>query len=196
MGGNATLKVDIRLIAATHVDLKSAIDRGSFREDLYHRLNVFSIEVPPLRKRRDDIRGLAARFVQTASEKYGKAVSGISDAAHGCLLNHDWPGNIRQLQNAIEHAVIKADGQLILAQDLPDELTRGNAQADSRMPKLYDAINDATKRIILDAIRSADGNIAEAARLLGVHPNNLHRLIARHNLKDDVGSIRIRGTSA
>ena len=193
VGGNATIRVDVRLIAATHVDLKSAIDRGLFREDLFHRLNVFSIDVPALRDRRDDIPELAAYFRQKASKRYGKAINGMTDAARGCFMNHDWPGNIRQLQNAIEHAVIKAESDLITVEDLPGDLTEGYAQAGSGMPKLYEAIDDATKRIILDAVRSADGRVAEAARLLGVHPNNLHRLIARHNLKDEVGSIRTRG---
>jgi DNA-binding NtrC family response regulator len=146
--------------------------------------------MPPLRERRSDIPRLAAYFSRKAEARYGKPVAGMSSGARNCILRYDWPGNVRQLQNAIEHAVINAETDTIGVEDLPTELIRGNTTGDSAIPRLYDAINEATKRILLDAVRIAKGKVAEAAGLLGIHPNNLHRLINRYGLKDDVEKIR------
>ena len=193
VGGTRTIEVDVRIIAATNADLARAIRDGRFREDLFHRLNVFRIRVPPLRERRADLPGLAAYCVRKAAGRHKRPVEGLTPEARNCILQHDWPGNIRQLENAMEYAVISSGSELIGVEDLPGELILGNPEDGISVPRLYDAVNEATGRILLEVLESTRGRVAEAARLLGVHPNNLHRLIARHKLKSELD--RIRGKS-
>ncbi|MGA3027140.1 MAG: sigma 54-interacting transcriptional regulator [Bryobacteraceae bacterium] len=182
VGGTKPIRVDLRLLAATNRDLEAAIKEGAFRRDLYYRLNVVSVELPPLRERRDDIPVLAAWFV----EKYGRAaarrIKGISKEAHACLLNYSWPGNVRELENAIERAVVLGSSDEITPDDLPEAVLDGGGSGE--LPGAYHAtIRQTKKRLIQDALDKADGNVTEAARLLGVHPNYLHRLVTNLQLR-------------
>jgi len=182
VGGTRPIKLDIRLITATNRDLNDASRGGTFRQDLYYRLNVVSVELPPLRERAEDIPLLAAYFTSKYSEKVNRRVAGISPKARACLLRYPWPGNVRELENAIERAVVLGSTELILPEDLPDSILEEAASAEEPVTALHDGIREAKKKIIEQAIEQANGNYTEAAGLLGVHPNHLFRLIRTLNL--------------
>jgi transcriptional regulator with GAF, ATPase, and Fis domain len=177
VGSTRPIKLDIRLIAATNIDLNEASRTGKFRQDLYYRLNVVSFELPPLRERVEDIPLLAAFFTARYSEKVNRRVVGVSPKARACLLRYPWPGNVRELGNAIERAVVLGSTELILPEDLPDSILEETAAAGEPVTALHDGIREAKKKLIEQAIEQADGNYTEAAGLLGVHPNHLFRLI-------------------
>jgi len=183
VGGTRPIRVDIRLIAATNKDLEKSIQSGTFREDLFYRLNVVSLTMPPLRDRREDIPLLARYFVEKFAKKSNRPVSGISTEARECLVHYDWPGNVRELENAIERAMVLGSTELILPEDLPETVLEGESLASVPITKYYEAIHDAKKQFILKALEQTKGNYTEAAKLLGVHPNNLHRLMRQVNLK-------------
>jgi Nif-specific regulatory protein len=192
VGGTRTIKVDVRMIAATNRDLKKAIEAGRFREDLYYRLNVVSIPMPPLRERREDIPLLASFFVAEYSRKCKRRVTGISAEARRLICAYDWPGNVRQLENAIERAVVLGATELIAAEDLPEvicepresELEREGQIKDVQPPAgYYETVKEAKRQLILKTLRQTSGNYTEAAKLLGIHPNNLHRLLRNLNLR-------------
>ena len=182
VGGTRPIKLDIRLITATNRDLNEASRGGTFRQDLYYRLNVVSVELPPLRERPEDIPLLAAYFMSRYSEKVNRRVAGISPKARACLLRYPWPGNVRELENAIERAVVLGSTELILPEDLPDSILEEAASSEEPVTALHDGIREAKKKIIEQAIEQANGNYTEAAGLLGVHPNHLFRLIRTLNL--------------
>jgi len=183
VGGTRPIKLDVRLIAATNRDLKEASRTGAFRQDLYYRLNVVSLRMPALRERRDDIPLLAAFFASTHGEKIKRRVNGISPEARACLIRYDWPGNVREMENAIERAVVLGSSDLILPEDLPDSIVEETTADGEPVSALHDGIREAKKVLIERAIDQADGNYTEAARILGVHPNHLFRLIRTLNLK-------------
>jgi Nif-specific regulatory protein len=183
VGGTRPIKLDIRLITATNVDLNEASRNGKFRQDLYYRLNVVSIEIPPLRERPEDIPMLAAYFAARYSERVKRRVAGISPKARACLLSYPWPGNVRELENAIERAVVLGSTELILPEDLPDSILDETASSSGEpVTALHDGIREAKKKLIEQAIEQANGNYTEAAGILGVHPNHLFRLIRTLNL--------------
>ena len=184
VGATRTIKADIRLIAATNRDLEEAIAAGTFRQDLYYRLNVVQLEMPALRERRDDIPLLANYFAAKHGERCNRRVLGISPEAQTRLLAYDWPGNVRELENAIERAVVLGSTELLLPEDLPEAVLETQAGRTSSTTKYHDALGQTKQQIILQAIQQANGNITEAAKLLGVHANYLHRLIRNLNLKD------------
>jgi Nif-specific regulatory protein len=186
VGGTRTLKVDIRLIAATNKDLEEAIRQGSFRQDLYYRLNVVALSMPPLRERREDISLLASYFVQKYSDKCNRKVSGISSEARARLSSYDWPGNVRELENAIERAVVLGATEVILPEDLPEAALETDVPSTGGVAKYHEAVAEAKKQLILKAVEQAAGNYTEAAKLLGVHPNYLHRLIRNMNLRPEI----------
>jgi Nif-specific regulatory protein len=188
VGGTRRVQVDFRLIAATNRDLEAAIEAGQFRRDLYYRLNVVTLGLPPLRERLDDVPVLASWFARRHSDLSKRAVSGISDEALACLGAYEWPGNVRELENAIEHAVVLGSTGHILPEDLPDAI----AESKPATPSLpganveqgfHEAVKQAKKMLILRAVERAEGNYNAAARLLGLHPNYLHRLIKNLQLK-------------
>ena len=183
VGGTQPIRVNIRLIAATNRDLKAAIQSGTFRQDLYYRLKVVSLTTPPLRERKEDIPLLAAHFARMHARKAQRSIEGVSDAAISALMQYDWPGNVRELDNAIERAVVLGAGAWILPEDLPEELGVTERSTGSYY---HDAIRDMKKELIVKAVRQAGGNFTEAARLLGVHPNYLHRLIRNLNIRPAV----------
>jgi Nif-specific regulatory protein len=183
VGGTRPIKLDVRLIAATNRDLKEASRTGAFRPDLYYRLNVVSLHMPALRERREDIPMLAAFFAAQYGEKVKRHVAGIAPEARACLTRYDWPGNVRELENAIERAVVLGSTELILAEDLPDSILEETAASGEPLSALHDGIREAKKVLIERAIEQASGNYTDAAKILGVHPNHLFRLIRTLNLK-------------
>jgi Nif-specific regulatory protein len=183
VGGTRTLKVDIRVIAATNKNLEEAIKAGTFRQDLYFRLNVVSLKIPALRERREDITLLAKHFTSRYSVKCKRRVTGLSSEALACLTNYDWPGNVRELENAIERAVVLGETERIQPEDLSEALIERMPSTNQSTGKYYDSVKEAKRAIILKALAQTDSSYTEAAKLLGIHPNNLHRLIRNLNLK-------------
>ncbi len=184
VGGTRPVKVDVRMIAATNRNLDVALKSGEFREDLYYRLNVVSILMPPLRERRDDIPLLATYFVADYSRKCKRRVTGLSAEARRLLCAYDWPGNVRQLENAIERAVVLGSTELIIPEDLPETVLENGAAGGESGVGYYEAIKEAKRELITRTLQQAAGNFTEAAKLLGIHPNNLHRLMRNLNLRD------------
>jgi Nif-specific regulatory protein len=183
VGGTRSIKLDVRLIAATNRDLKEASRSGTFRSDLYYRLNVVSLQMPALRERREDIPLLGAFFAAQHSEKVKRRVAGISPEAQACLMRYDWPGNVRELENAIERAVVLGSTEVLLAEDLPDSILEETGASGQPVNALAEGIREAKKALIERAIEQANGNYTEAAKILGVHANHLFRLIRTLNLK-------------
>jgi len=181
LGGTRPIQIDVRIVAATNKDLEGAVRAGSFRQDLYYRLNVISFYMPPLRERREDIPLLANYFAAKCGQKAKRRIAGISIEARSCLMAYDWPGNVRELENAIERAVVLGATDLILPEDLPEATLE--AASSTQQMKYYDAVKEAKKQLILDALKQAGGSYTEAAKTLGVHPNNLHRLMRNMKLK-------------
>ena len=183
LGSTRPIKADVRVIAATNKDLEDAIRQGTFRKDLYFRLNVVSLAMPPLSARREDIPLLANYFVSKYGRKCKRKVIGISPEARACLVEYAWPGNVRELENAIEHAVVLGAADFIGLEDLPEAVIESRQLNQLPSLKFYQAVAETKKQIILEAIRQAGGNYTEAAKSLGIHPNNLHRLMRNMNLK-------------
>ena len=183
VGGTRSVRIDVRVIAATNRDLTESVKSGTFRQDLYYRLNVVSIEMPPLRERRDDIPLLGSYFAARAGERSKRHVLGVSPEARACLVNYEWPGNVRELENAIERAVVLGSSDFILPEDLPEAVLETVRPAGVTIAQYHEAVSEAKKQVILRAVEQAGGNYTEAAKLLGVHPNYLHRLIRNMNLK-------------
>jgi Nif-specific regulatory protein len=187
VGGTKTIKVDIRLVAATNKDLEQAIAAGTFRQDLFYRLNVVEVAMPPLRERPEDISLLANYFASKHGEKCNRRILGVSPQAQARLLSYEWPGNVRELENAIERAVVLGVTDHILPEDLPEATMESEATTTTASaPRYHDAVTHTKKQIILTAMEQAKGSYTEAARLLGVHPNYLHRLIRNLNLREQV----------
>jgi Nif-specific regulatory protein len=166
LGGTKTIRANVRLIAATNKDIEKAIADGSFREDLYYRLNVFAIFIPPLRERRPDLLLLADHFLEKASVAHGKHIKRISTPAIDMLMAYHWPGNVRELENAVERAVVVCDGQVVHAHHLPPTLQTAASSGASMSLSLKDAIAAYEKDLIQDALKTSRGNRAKAARLL------------------------------
>ena len=188
VGGTRTLKVDVRVLAATNKDLQQAIAGGTFRPDLFYRLNVVSFEMPSLRERREDITVLAAHFARKYAQKFKRRINGISPEAVACLRAYDWPGNVRELENAVERAVVLGSTDTILPEDLPDSVLDAApaTTAGTAVAPYHEAIKEAKRQLILRAVEQSGGSYTEAARLLGVHPNYLHRLIRNLDLKPEL----------
>ncbi len=186
LGGTGPIEVDVRLVAATHRDLEAAIGGGAFREDLFYRLNVIACTLPPLRRRRTDIPLLARHFVRLHGQQLGRPGVGLDPSTLKLLAAYEWPGNIRQLSNAVERALVLGDGEMIRPEDLPDELLE---QSASGVPvsDFQSTLTETKKQLLLTALDQADGNAAAAARQLGLHPNSFRRLMRQLGLKEQVG---------
>ena len=169
VGGNETLKVDVRVICATNRDLREEIKKGSFREDLFYRLNVVTIELPPLRDRRGDIPALASFFLRRYAVENGRSIEGISDEALTRLRSYAWPGNVRELENVIERAVVLCDGAQIEARHLPPSLVP-HTQREGVPPIPGSTIQDLERYAILKTLEACGGSTSKAAMLLGVSP--------------------------
>ncbi len=184
LGGVRPIQLEARLVAATNSDLAEAVRQGRFRQDLYFRLNVISIGMPPLRDRRDDIPLLANYFRVRHSARVKRHVTGISARAHERLQAYGWPGNVRELESAIESAVALGSTETILEEDLPDGVLQGSP--DPHSSRFQGALMETKKRLIEEAYQRARGDYIEAAKLLGLHPNSLLRLVRNLNLKGTV----------
>ncbi len=186
VGGTRPVRVDVRVVAATNRDLKAAIAAGKFREDLYYRLNVVSIDLPPLRERKKDIPLLAAHFANKYGARLGRALSGISPEARARLIQYDWPGNVRELENAIERAAVLGSGERILPEDLPEVLLEAPAPKATQEAGFHEAVRQAKRQILIEAIEQTGGSQTGAARALGINPTYLSRLIRNLDLKDHI----------
>jgi transcriptional regulator with PAS, ATPase and Fis domain len=190
IGGIKTIKIDIRVIAATHQDLKLAVEQKRFREDLYYRLNVIPVLVPPLRERKSDIPLLVHHFLDHFNKRKKKKIKGITDETMDRLLQHEWPGNVRELENTIERVVILLDNDLITPQDLPEKfhnLSPGNFLKGPEIPEegisLDAAVTEFEKNLILQALIKSGWVKNKAARLLNLNRTTLIEKIKRQNLQ-------------
>jgi transcriptional regulator with PAS, ATPase and Fis domain len=159
------------------------VQRGTFREDLYFRLNVISVVLPPLRERRADIPRLTDHFIAKHTSKSARGVTGCSPDALACLCNYHWPGNVRELENTIERAMVLGSTELILVEDLTDSIRESSIDSAGSGAKFHDILRDIKRKLVLKALEGSKYNYAEAARALGLHPNNLHRLIRNLNIR-------------
>ena len=165
VGGSEELEVDVRIIAATNRPLEKAVEQGTFREDLYYRLNVFPLTIPPLRERTDDVLPLADGFLKARNKR-------LAPAAERLLMAYDWPGNVRELRNALERASVLASGQLILPADLPPQLQKATPGPKAGSVLVGD-MREIQRRAILEAVEKTNGNKTQAAALLGISRRNL-----------------------
>ncbi|HEY0256319.1 MAG TPA: sigma-54 dependent transcriptional regulator, partial [Candidatus Methylacidiphilales bacterium] len=189
VGSNQTLKVDVRVVAATNKHLEALVREGKFREDLFYRLDVVPIHLPPLRERREDIPLLVNAFMQEYSRQNHKRITGLSADAQEALQRYDWPGNVRELRAAIEHAVALCRGERLGVRDLPPRvlgqpslaLDAGPHGISSPAPNLN--LESLEKSFIQQALRLTDHNVTEAAKLLGISRRTLHRKIKTYKIK-------------
>jgi DNA-binding NtrC family response regulator len=186
VGGRRPIRVDVRIIAASNRDLEAAVKGGAFRQDLFYRLNVICIRLPALRERQSDIPLLAAHFAAKHAPGCARAVRGLSEAAKACLLTYSWPGNVRELENAIEHAIVLGESELIGPEDLPEAILEAVPPPDSSQATYHGALLQTKRQLILSAVAQANGSYVKAAQQLGVHPNYLHRLIRTMGLKPEL----------
>ena len=182
VGGTKPLKVDIRVIAATNRDLKEEMEHHSFRQDLFFRLNVVALHMPPLRERREDIGALANYLLAKQCREAKRRAMSVSPGALECLQRYEWPGNVRELENALEHAVVLGSGDTVLPEDLPDSVVEA-ATAPGGLDRYHEAIRQAKKEVIVRAFERTGGNYTEAAKILGIHVNYLHRVIRALDIK-------------
>ncbi|MFO7568683.1 MAG: sigma-54 dependent transcriptional regulator [Smithellaceae bacterium] len=192
VGGLKTIKVDVRIIAATNKNLLKSVQDGSFREDLYYRLNVFPINVPPLRERKDDILPLVDYFIEKFNKKLDLAIGGADDAVREMLLRHPWPGNIRELENLIERMMLLAKGDRLSADEVPLEFqtalsaNAGGATSDDAKPfkdAMRDHIENVEKQMILKYLEESDWNVTRTAKLLGLSRKGLQLKMIRYDLR-------------
>ncbi|HEU6436789.1 MAG TPA: sigma 54-interacting transcriptional regulator [Nitratidesulfovibrio sp.] len=181
VGSNQTLRVDVRIIAATNRDLWAEVEAGRFRQDLYYRLNVVTLHVPSLRERVEDIPLLAGHFLRRFTEKNGKGVKGFTPQAMDRLLKHHWPGNVRELENAVERAVVLLVGEYISERELPHAIAGGGGDAPCVVPRFHGmTLEEIERAAILDAMDASEGNKSEAARRLGITRKTLHAKLNRY----------------
>jgi transcriptional regulator with PAS, ATPase and Fis domain len=182
VGGEKEISVDVRIIAATNKDLSALVNAGQFRKDLYYRLKVMVIEMPPMRERGEDILLLANLFIEENNKELGKNVTGISEATLGYLLNYRWPGNVRELKNIIERAMILTNGSQILPDHLPIELRKGQGEGveDRTSDTENLALETVERRHIEDVLTLMEGNKSKAARMLGISRSTLREKLKKY----------------
>ncbi|HEX8118863.1 MAG TPA: sigma 54-interacting transcriptional regulator, partial [Pyrinomonadaceae bacterium] len=176
VGGNQSIRINIRVVSATNKDLVKAIESGAFREDLYYRLNVIEFVMPPLRERPEDIPLLAAYFVAKHSRKCKRQVRGVSAEARACFMSYEWRGNVRELENVIERAIVIGSEDVVTPDDLPPAISK-KGRTPAPALKYHEAVREFKRQLGRNALAQAGGNYTEAAKLLGIHANNLHRLL-------------------
>ncbi|MEW6379927.1 MAG: sigma 54-interacting transcriptional regulator [bacterium] len=192
VGSLKTISVNVRVIAATNKDLKAAVARGEFREDLYYRLNVVSIFIPSLKERVDDIPLLVNHFIEHFNKKLNRNISSVSSSAMDCLISFDWPGNIRQLENTIEHAFICAKGKILMPEDFPIEIQKAKKKKKSESPTGTDleqeegekvrTLDEMEARMIAHALQETGGHLGNTAQVLGIARSTLWRLMKKHGI--------------
>jgi two-component system response regulator AtoC len=194
LGGTVDIRVSVNIMAATNTNLEEALREGTFREDLYFRLNMVSIEVPPLRDRGEDVILLARSFIGKFSEEYGKSVEGITDEAEECLLNYAWPGNVRELKNVVERAVLLGTASKVTLDSLPPALRRGKRVCRSAtpegvvipIPSAGITLADAEKVLLKSVLEMTGWNKSRAARMLKISRPRLARKIEKYSIEKDV----------
>ncbi len=177
LGSNEPIRVDVRVIAATNKDLQKAVEQGTFRRDLFYRLNVVPIHIPPLRERKEDIPLLVEHFIEKFRRRFPHNVEGISEDALELLLSYDWPGNVRELENAIERAIVVWSPRTIKPEHLPAEI-----RGDVPLPQKPQTLPDMERCAIIEALRKAGGNQVRAARLLGISRDKLRYRMKKYNI--------------
>jgi DNA-binding NtrC family response regulator len=187
VGGNETLKVDVRVIAATNRDLAADIARGKFREDLFYRLNVVTVELPPLRERRGDIAALASFFLRRYASENGKTIDSFSDEALDAMLAYRWPGNVRELENAVERAVVLCDGPLVEARHLPASVVPTELR-DGMPPVPGSSIADLERWAIFKTLEACGGSTSKAATVLGISPRKIQYKLHEYGHHEDEGT--------
>jgi len=184
VGSNRTLTADVRLVAATNKNLEELVKAGKFREDLFFRLRVVEITLPPLRERAGDIPLLAQSFLREFAKENGKPVNEFTADALECLMKFSWPGNVRELRTAIEHAVVLSRGERITLRDLPPSVRSGGASGETRFLQGNDlTVKDAEKQLIVRALKETDGNRTLAAKKIGMSRRTFHRKLHAHHLE-------------
>ncbi len=194
VGGNRTIKVDVRIVAATNKNLEQEVKAGRFREDLFYRLNVVNIELPPLRERREDIEPLAAHFLEKYTRETGKKIEQISPKALACLVAHDWPGNVRELENVIERAVVLAKGNVLTPRDFPQGI-QSRDQICLSLPEsggsLTEILEDLERQLIIQTLNREGRSQTRAAEVLGIKRTTLRYKLEKYKLLgkglDDAG---------
>jgi DNA-binding NtrC family response regulator len=184
VGGEETIETNIRLVTATNKDLKAEIEKKTFREDLYYRLNVVTIFVPPLRERKDDIPMLISAFTKKFSEENNKPIEGIDEKARSCLFNYDWPGNVRELRNCIESAVVMCKGHFITEEDLPPTIRSAIENDWIRIPS-GSTMEKAEEIIIRETLAAQKGNKSIAAKILNIGRKTIHRKLSYYEKNSD-----------
>jgi Nif-specific regulatory protein len=179
LGGEKDIKVDIRVLTATNRNLEAKVKDGTFREDLFYRLNVIPVTIPPLRERRDDILMLTEFFIEKYNRKNSKAVRGITPQAKDLLLRHSWPGNVRELENLIERAIVLTNSDVIDVADI-DPFVQNHAEHEAAFENL--TLDELEKRAITEALKRTNGSLIEASELLGIHRNTLRLKIQKYNI--------------
>jgi DNA-binding NtrC family response regulator len=179
LGGTQEIRVDVRVIAATNRDLAEEVSQGRFREDLYYRLNVIEIRIPPLRDRREDIPLLARHFVESLSHELGKAIQDITEGALSTLFDYDWPGNVRELENAIERAIVTCRGHLLTEDDFAFLAQKMRASSAWNIPPNL-TLQDLEKQAITTTLQRTQGNMKEAASVLGIDRSTLYEKVKRY----------------
>jgi DNA-binding NtrC family response regulator len=195
VGDTKTIKVDVRVISATNQNLEDLITQGKFRKDLYYRLNIISIEIPPLRERKGDIPLLIEDFISKHTKHTSRKIEKVSDETIAILMNYSWPGNIRELENVIERAVILSKGPVINPEDLPASLISNYPQGavvHTNNLKLKDALKDPEKDLILRSLKSVNWNRNETAKVLGINRTTLYKKMLKYGLFKQNKSIRDR----
>jgi two-component system response regulator AtoC len=190
VGGQETIEVDVRLVAATNRDLKQMVREGRFREDLFYRLDVVAVHLPPLRERPGDIALLAQQFLQNFAQENAKKIEGFTPDALAALAAYAWPGNVRELRNAVERMVVLSRGDRLTVRDLPPAVRAAAGGGVALQPSKGGALSleDAEKQMILRALRNHDGNVTHAAADLGISRRTLHRKINEFGLRETGGS--------
>ena len=184
VGSNTTLIADVRLVAATNKNLEELVKAGDFREDLFFRLRVVEMELPPLRERAGDIPLLAQRFLREFAKENEKPVNDFTADALEALMNHSWPGNVRELRTAIEHAVVLCRGDRISVRDLPPSVRGAGAAGDAQLsPGKALTVKDAEKQLIIRALKEAGGNRTRAAEKIGMSRRTFHRRLHAYHLE-------------
>ena len=188
VGGIEVIKVDVRIIAATNKDLDKEVERGRFREDLYYRLHVVPINLPPLRERHEDIPLLVRHFLEKYNTQYNRKIKEVSPSTFNILLQYDWPGNVRQLEHVIEHTILMTKGEIIQARNLPEKLQKNSkiktddALLERENFNFKENVEKFKKQSIIKALQSAQGVKKEAARILGISPRNLSYFIRKYEM--------------
>ena len=178
VGSNKEIEVDIRVIAATNEDLSAAVKQGDFREDLFHRLNEFSVKVPPLRERKEDLMLFANNFLNESNRDLDKNVVGFTDAALVALKNYEWPGNLRELKNIVKRSVLLTSKEVIPLEILPNDIA--NAKVVKKSYGLFK--NENEQELILDALEKTNGNKAKAARMLDIDRKTLYNKLKQYDI--------------